>query len=158
MTGNLIASALPPLDSSTLPYYAVLAYGAVRGGAKVYEWVTAQLEKRRKGHAEEVGRATEGATRTRAEAENLIAIQDKTISRLTGELAEAEHKAAEAKKEAEGLRSDVMKLDAKLASAGRQWFEREGFINELERRLEALENERRLRALEKERGEEGSGR
>jgi CRISPR/Cas system CSM-associated protein Csm2 small subunit len=140
VTGNLIASALPPLDASSFPYYVVLLAVGIKGAAKGYEWLTDFLEKRKKGKADEIGRITEGAVRTREEAEHLIELQEKTISRQDAELAAALRKGAEAAKEAEDLKAQVAKLDAKLASAGRQWFEREGFIDELGRRIKKLED------------------
>jgi hypothetical protein len=137
---SLIASALPPLDSSTVLYYAVLVLAAIKGAAKGYEWLTDLLDKRKKGKADEIGRLTEDAVRTREEAEHLIALQEKTIVRQDTELAAALRKGAEAVKEAEDLRAQVVKLDAKLTTAGRQWFEREGVIDELGRRLKKLED------------------
>jgi hypothetical protein len=139
VTENLIASALPPLDSANLAFYAVLLWGLVKGGAKAYEAVTAYLERRKQGHAAEIDRATEGSRMSREEAVHLAEIQERTINRLEKELAEAEGRERVERDGRQAAEAEAGKLDAKLATAGRQWFEREGFIKDLERRLEALE-------------------
>lgn len=140
MKDSLIASALPPLDPSTFPYYAVLLYAAIKGAAKGYEWLTRFLAERKKDHDAEIGRATEGARMSREEAVHLAEIQDKTIARLEKELSEAEHREAEAVELAKDWEVKAAELAAKLGSAGRQWFEREGVIDELGRRLKKLED------------------
>jgi chromosome segregation ATPase len=140
LTGNLIASALPPLDSSTLAYYAVLVYGVVKVAAKGYERLSDFLDKRKRGKADEMAHLTEETIRTRAEAEHLIDIQGKTIARYEKDIAAASRRELEAEGRAKEWEAKAKELDAKLATAGRQWFEREGVIDELARRLKKLED------------------
>lgn len=135
MSGNLIATSLPPIDATTLPFYAGAAYGLFKAGRDVYDF----WRKRKDGHRAEIAHAAEGATRTREEAEHLIAIQEKTIARLDTELAAAARREAEAIRLKVAAEEAAAEAEEKLTTASRQWFERQGWIADLERRLADLE-------------------